>query len=78
MIGYCRTKSISHSRRMADIGMKLIRERLESEYYKLVYVNSLLNVADMFTKALSPAMFNAQVEKLFWVVPKQEREEVNT
>lgn len=78
VIGYCRTKSISHSRRMADIGMKLIRERLESEYYKLVYVNSLLNVAEMFTKALSPAMFNAQVEKLFWVVPKQEREEVNT
>lgn len=64
VIACCQTKSISHSRKMVDIGMKIIRERLSRGYYSIEYVNTLMNVADMFTKALPAGVFSSMVARL--------------
>lgn len=66
VIACCQSKSISHTRKMVDIRMKIIRERLTKGYYVLEYVSSLLNIADMFTKALSPGIFEAMTGRLFF------------
>lgn len=60
----CQTKSITHSRKMIDIGMKMIRERLSRGDYSIEYVNTLMNVADMFTKALPAGVFSSMVARL--------------
>ena len=49
---------------MVDIKMKSIRERLSRNFYRLEYVNSALNVADMFTKALPMTTYRTMVQLL--------------
>lgn len=65
VIACCKNKSLSHTRKMVDVKMKAIRERLSTGVYELDYVNTELNVADLFTKALLIVKFNAMLPRLF-------------
>lgn len=64
VIACCQSKSIAHTRKMVDIKMKEIRERLALGEYTLEYVKSEFNIADMFTKSLSPAKFEWMIRKM--------------
>ncbi|KAJ8139395.1 hypothetical protein OY671_007393 [Metschnikowia pulcherrima] len=65
VIACCHKKSLSHTRKMVDIRMKIIRERLSDGYYSLEYVNSMMNIADMFTKALPLNTYRSLSKLLF-------------
>lgn len=71
VIACCQRKSLSHTRKLVDIAMKIIRERLVNKYYNLEYVNSELNIADMFTKALSTGSFIKMNARLFVEMPME-------
>lgn len=64
VIACCKNKSIKHTRNMVDIRMDIIRERLK-EILCFGVVNSLLNIADMFTKVLPGGTSKAQSRQLF-------------
>lgn len=65
VIANCHNQLANHKRRPVDIKMKKIRERLIQGLYKLVYVETLMNVADMFTKALTIQPFARLRRMLF-------------
>lgn len=67
VISCCHNKSISHSRKMVDIKMKEIRERLAEGIYTLEYVNTEINTADMCTKALPEIKYESMVSRLLFV-----------
>ncbi|GEQ66782.1 hypothetical protein JCM33374_g445 [Metschnikowia sp. JCM 33374] len=69
VIACCENKSLSHTRKLVDVRMKLIRQRLTQKYYTIEYVNSAMNIADMFTKALPAAMFRSLTERLLMQEP---------
>lgn len=64
VIACCQSKSIAHTRKMVDVKMKEIRERLALGEYTLEYVKSEFNIADLFTKSLTPAKYEAMVEMM--------------
>lgn len=56
----------SHSRRSVDISMKRIRSLvLEEKDLAISYIKSLLNIADLFTKALGTQQFETLRNSLF-------------
>lgn len=65
VIACCQSKSIAHARKMVDLEMIEIRERLTNGEYTLDYVKSEFNIADLFTEALSPDRFEQMVSMLY-------------
>lgn len=78
VIACCTHKSIHHSRKLVDIAMKAIREKLLAGYYTIEYVPSLQNIADMFTKALGTGAFNTMKRMLLMEEKVEETPEIQT